>query len=501
MRYPRQTLHLLFVAGTIVSAAAAFDAPKGDLATQARAELYAARYDKAVELYRALLSKEPGADCYDELMRALIEAHSAKAAYALAGEALARAPQTAGTQTAAGLAMYRKGDIGKAENYFRAALKIDPKHPGALTGLASIYSAVSNPRTARDLLNRAYTSNPEDPALMRAHANTLKGDEHIAALEKLLAVIDAATEEARDLRVHIAVDRAIHGRKVRRLVSAYQPARLKLVQILNGVGRFRGFGLRVQFNHSYTGTLMLDTGASGISIAPKSAQKAGLELLSGLSNEAQGIGDKEPDDSLGYLASEIRVGDVILADHPVAVFRSAKDSDVHGLIGADVFQKFIITLDFRYGRIELQPYATPEPDEPVDATSVPAGFHRVFRAGNHLLMPTQVNDSPNKFFVIDSGSSANLIDIEAAREFTGVHSDSRTDVRGIQGKVDKVSRADRINLKFAGFVQDNPDLVAIDLEKLGDAMGIAVTGVLGMPVIGQLRLTIDYREGAVKLMH
>ncbi len=115
------------------------------------------------------------------------------------------------------------------------------------------------------------------------------------------------------------------------------------------------------------------------------------------------------------------------------------------------------------------------------------------------MIPTSVNQSAPKLFLLDSGASTNLLDAQAAREFTGVHRDDYTNVRGVQGKVAKVSRADRVTLVFAGFGQDNPDLVAIDLEKMGNGLGIAVTGVIGMPGLRQVKMTIDYREGAVRL--
>jgi predicted aspartyl protease len=395
--------------------------------------------------------------------------------------------------------MVRRGDLTQAQNYFRAAIKLDSNYPPALTGLAYIYSSVSHAKTARALLLQAYHASPDDPVLMLAHANTLKGDEHLAALEEVLPLLDPESEEARGLRARIALDRALHGRKVCRLASAYQPARIKLVHITTGPDRLRGFGLRVQFNQLYTATLMIDTGASGISIAPKAAQKAGLEPLSGQSEPAKGIGDQKAADEFSYLASEIRIGEVIFADHPISVFRSAKDSDADGLIGADVFQKFIVTLDFPDNQLRLEPYPAMPPDEPEDSESVPEGFHRVFRVGNHLMIPTSVNGSSSKLFLIDSGTSSNLIDSEAAREFTGVHEDGRTEVRGLQGKVEHVSRAERISLIFGGFRQDNADLVAISLEAASDAEGIGITGVLGMPVLTQLRLTIDYRGGAVRL--
>jgi hypothetical protein len=367
-----------------------------------------------------------------------------------------------------------------------------------MSGLAEIYSAVSKSRTARDLLRQAYLACPDDPALMLARANTLRSTEHIAALEKTLAAIDPASEDARGLRAHIASDRAVGDRKIRRLTSTYEPARIKLTEIMQSPTRLRGFGVRVQFNQRHIATLLLDTGASGISLAPNIAKKAGLELLSDESSEAKGIGNKKPQDSFSYLASEVRIGPVVFADHPVSVFRAAKDSDIEGLIGADVFQRFIVNLDFPRLQMDLEPYQSTTDDDPQDVSATNEGFHRVVRAGTHLLIATSVNQSKAKFFLIDSGSFSNLIDSDAAHEFTGVRQDGFTNVRGIQGKVDRVSRAEQITLVFAGFRQDNPNLIAISLESPSDSLGIGITGVLGMPVLRQLKLTIDYRAGAVR---
>jgi hypothetical protein len=69
---------------------------------------------------------------------------------------------------------------------------------------------------------------------MLAKANSLKGADHIAALEKVLAIYDPESDEARGLRAHIAIDRAIGDRKIRRLTSAYESASIKLLPLWDG---------------------------------------------------------------------------------------------------------------------------------------------------------------------------------------------------------------------------------------------------------------------------
>ena len=478
-----------------------------DVQSEAQRELFAARYDKAVTLYTRLLTEQPAeTDAWYGLVRAELGLRQSRDAYAAAEEALRKAPQSAGAQTAAGLAMYRRGDLAKAEGHFRAALRIKPDYPGALMGLASVFTSVSMFKSARDLRLKAYSQSPNDPELMTAYANTLKGEDLIAKLEAALALCDPSSERARNLGVLIANLRTAGQRRLRRLTSPYEDSRVKLFQIMDGPSRPRGVGVHLRLNGKQTAKLLLDTGASGIALSPRLAEKAGLQVINGEASETKGIGDQKAQTSVAYLASEVRAGDTVFADYPVSVFRGAQTSDFDGLIGADVFQQFLVKIDFVQMAISLEtrPEGAPQAsDELMDWNGKAApGFYRVFRFGDHLAVPTFINAEHSgahpSLFLIDSGSTSNLIDAETAREFTKVRSDSRTIVKGIQGKVDQASRADRISLIFAGFRQDNPDLIAINLEKMNDSMGVGFGGILGMPVLANLAVTIDYLKGAVK---
>jgi len=391
-------------------------------------------------------------------------------------------PETAEVQAAAGLAAYRSGDLNKAETCFRKSLKLKDSYAEGLRGLALIYSAVSKFKSARALIVAAYHASPGDPQLITAWANTLHGDEHIAALERALAIYDRGSREARVLRAHIARDQAVGARKLRRLETPYQNYQIKLLPISPGTGQPYGIGMRAQLNKGHTVQLMLDTGSSGISISPKAAEKCGLEILGGESTEARGMGSQKPQEAFDYLARQITIGGLSFADFPVDAFRAAKTPDYDGLIGADVFQRFLVTIDFRGMRLLLETYPE-EPDtegEGADAAaSLPPGFFRFLRFGNHITVHTS----------------------DVAKESTKVRADSYTALRGIQGRVDKVSRASQVSLVFAGFRQDNSNLLAASLESLGDAGGVGIAGILGMPVLRQMKLTLDYRNGAVRFEH
>ena len=485
------------VASVTVLLAFATDAPPGD---PAQHELYSAHWMRAAELYRGIVSANPTrGDAWDALVRALIEAHQAADAYAAADDAMRSAPGTAGAYAAQGRALYRKGQLAEAETAFQKAARLDAKCASALAGLARVRSAVGKFKMAETLAGMAYRAAPDDPELILGWANTLKGADHVAALRRALAIFDAETREARFLRAHIASDVALGDRHTRVLESPYREYELNLVDILTGPRHSRGVGLRVRFNDSYESTLLLDTGAGGLSLSRKAAKKAGFEALEEEGTEIHGIGDQNRPDAIRHLANTVRIGGLVLRNCPVAVFDAAKDSDADGLIGADVFARFLVQLDWPRMKLRLLPYpgATSLSEEARDSDSPANGFQRIYAVG-HLLMPTLINDEPPCLFLIDSGAAINLINVSAARGATKVHRSDAV-LSGVQGRVRQVSRADRVRLTFGNFRQDNTDILATDLSRLSDDLGIEVGGVLGMPVLSQLVVTIDYRNAAIRL--
>src|SRR5262249_39577168 len=137
-----------------------------------------------------------------------------------------------------------------------------------------------------DLRLQALRYSAGDPELMLVQANVLQGPEHIAALERVLVLVDPASEMARNLRSHIQSDRALGDRKPRRLTSPYQHSKIKLYAVMDGATRLIGAGMHVQVNQKQTVRLLLDTGATGIALSPKAAEKIGLEPIEAESSKA-----------------------------------------------------------------------------------------------------------------------------------------------------------------------------------------------------------------------
>ena len=135
-----------------------------------------------------------------------------------------------------------------------------------------------------------------------------------------------------------------------------------------------------------------------------------------------------------------------------------------------------------------------------------AKWERVYRSGHMLLIPTAIVETKQvkdvgawkeKLFVLDTGAASNLISPAAAREVTKVSRDSSTNIRGIQGAVDKVYEAGKFTLSFANLRLDSPSMTAVDMTRISHEDGVDVSGAIGAPALFQVVMHIDYRDNLV----
>jgi hypothetical protein len=222
------------------------------------------------------------------------------------------------------------------------------------------------------------------------------------------------------------------------------------------------------------------------------------------------------------LANSIKIGALEFRDCPVMVVdKRGSLLGEDGFIGSDVFQDFLIDLDFpnkklRLGRLPKRPddasdqislltYAREadpsaksgtSPDTTASHASLPTytsvtkrffpaqfsfAFVPAFRFGHLLLIQTEVGDSPEpRIFAIDTGAPRNLFFVSTAREITKVQENSRVALKGLSGSVSKVYDAERTALHFAHVQQYADKETALNLEAISDEIGTEVSGVLGV---------------------
>jgi predicted aspartyl protease len=497
-------------------------------------------YDHAIELYQQQLQKEPNSpELTAGLAEALLRQQKFADAQTLVEKALAQIPQSSVLMTSLGEVQYRAGKPWLAVSSAENAVKLDPCNPQARLLESRMLRLNSYYASAAGELATAHALDPTNPRIRSRWLETLPLKDRIAELEAYLASPNGEDPETlKSLRFHLAYlqQAALQPHKACRLVSQADTANIPFASLMQDATHIRAFGLTVKLN-DHDARLQIDTGAGGLVLSRATADHAGLKQYS--ENEVSGIGSQGNRSAYTAFADDIKIGPLEFKDCAVEVLDKghAIPGNGDGLIGMDVFSRFVVTLDYPERKLLLSPLparpgdtneskptlettGTANPEAPHDATDAgPApkrvtrgpfdryvapemeNWTRVYRVGHNLLVPAVLNDSSPRLFVIDTGSFSTLVDPEVAREVTKVRNQSAVTVRGINGKVDKVYSADDITFKFANMSQRVPNAVSISTAGMSKNMGTEVGGLIGITALGQLTISIDYRDGLVKFVY
>jgi tetratricopeptide (TPR) repeat protein len=436
---------------------------------------------------------------------------------------------------------FRQGKITAAEKEWVDVINAGHSDARAYLGLARVRDSVAMHKSAKTMIDKAHALDAEDPDIQSYWIRTLERADRIKYYEAYLAGDNnLGAEERTELQSYLSYlkQRATQPGSCQ-LVSKVTATQTPLARLLMDPTHLRGYGLSVALNGTKT-KMMLDTGASGIVVNRRLAERASITKLA--ETRIWGVGDKGAKDAYIGTANSIRIGELEFHDCPVEVVESRSVAEEEGLIGADVFEKFLVEIDFPNEKLKLKelPQRPGQPEERLaldnseeggDDSSVavspdakPRGtdspleaqlsgpqdryiapemqpFTRIFRFGHDLLVPTRIGDAPSKLFLLDTGALNNAISPQAAREVTKVQGDSDTIVKGLSGSVKKVYSANQAVIQFGHLKQENQDMLAFDTSAISDSNGTEVSGILGFAMLRFLDIKIDYRDALVEFSY
>jgi tetratricopeptide (TPR) repeat protein len=533
--------------------------PAIDPAVAAADKLYrAGKFAEAEASYQSLLKTDSKLVLAQVgLVRAILRQEKIDEALDAVNSALAAQSNSAALLAAKGDVQFRRAEMSDAELSYLAAKKLDHREVHAYLGLARVYGAYSMYRIAYGELRIAHEIAPGDIEVQRAWLGMLPRKERLAALEAYLGgPHPEAEEETKRMTEYLeflktTADKPIHAC---RLTSKVEQTETKLETMkaederrTKGISLPRGIGLSAKLNGQNV-SLLLDTGAGGIIVSRKVAEKAGLTRVSAV--RFGGIGDQGLQSGYTAVADRIRIGELEFQDCVVAVSTQPSVAVGDGLIGADVFGDYLVDIDFPEMRLKLSPLPKrpedtvaptslnsegeeqtnaeqplPEKDQkegsateqttkeqkpsppssetarrlPRDRYIAPemANWTKVFRFRHAILVPTSVNDSKPMLFGLDTGAFSNILSLRAGRQAAKVGSNYRDRVSGVSGEVNQVYSSKKATLSFGHFRQSNQGIVTLDLSDVSSQIGTEVSGFLGFEMLRRLELKLDYRDGLV----
>ena len=477
------------------------------------------KFDEALKAYNAIVATggAVAAAAYAGIARVDLEKNDPAAAYDAAQKALALTPDKPPAIVALGEVYFRQGKIPEAQAAFVKPLKNCDLDARAFLGLYRVYAISLNWKRAKTNIDQAFKLDPTDSEIAYYHNQTLSLAERIRALQAQLDSADANGDEKEKegMKKRLELMKARQDQPVVcRITTKLTETETELEPMLDRPGHVRGYGLTMNINGA-PARLLLDTGASGISIDQNLAEKAGVKKL--FDTTIGGIGEEHDVASYIGTVEKVRIGNLEFANCQVGVLKERQVVGEDGLIGADVFENFLIDINMPKHKLKLS-QLPPYPDQTEQAMSLGSGaavnkyahdryfppemkdYTAVFISRSDLLIPTSVNSSSPKLFLIDTGAFDNQLSLATAREVTKVRTDydNYGTIKGVSGKVKTVYRAEQAVLQFANFKQDRSDLFAFDLAHISFGSGTEISGILGFQMLFELEMKIDYRDGLIK---
>lgn len=501
---------IVFLVLALLTPFTALGQTTSDPLASADAQFRQAKFDDAVATYRKVLAGDSAnLAAHRGLVRTLLEQDNVREAGKAVTAALAFAQHDAPLLALQGDLLFRQAEFEKARFAYFAALQEDKNLARAYWGVGRILETERRLKSAKQSFQKAYELDAHDPDIVLAWAGTRsKVAEQIPALEAYLALAPWTPKWlVEGVRSGIEVLKVLGDEKTFVAPESLPKVSVKMETLRpNPRHGEEGVGIKVSFNGEKPETLVLDTGASGILITRRLAEKAGVKRLAG--GYLRGIGDAGMREIYYGKIDSVRVGDLELRNCIVEVIDSKYLPGRNGIIGPKVFSQFLVQMDYPRGVFELVPLAKragvngEEDGWQFDRTIAPemAEF-TPFRMFDHMiLLETRVNASTKKLFLVDSGSALNLVSARLAEEVTEKATDHTVGVRGLSGSVSDVYFARQVSLEFAGLRQACVNAICIDL-KFGKSVGTEVSGILGHQILQYVVLTVDYRNGLLKMTY
>lgn len=493
--------------------AAKAETASADPMESARAMMKSGKYVDAAAAFKLLVEKDPTSEeAQTGLMRSLLHAQKLDDAEAAAAKALTAVPKSASVHATVGDVLLRDGKLGEAEAEYRAALKFNGDSARAWFGVGRIYDIVYMRKHARDAFAKAHSLDPDDEEIFNHWLDTLSYAEQVEALKKHVG--DHPTERQSQ---YLKLLEQVAQKKPFSVAGDIKHTELKLQPygrelamvdfVANQEGArpvSKGFALQVKFNDRASAMLLVDTGAEGITIGRRLAEKIGVVRIA--NSYIGGIGDKGPVEGYLGLVDKIEIGNIEFHNCIVEVSSRNDLVDQAGLLGPGIFKDYLITFDWKAQKMLLAPLPrNPAGDgsdgEPQDRYIAPEmqSFTKAYRFGSdHIFIPVVVSDKVLGTFMLDTGADSNLVTPRIANQVTKSTYEGDY-IKGVSGSVSQVLNGDKAILQFAKMRVRSDDIPIINFGGTSRSFGTELGGLIGIRTLVQMKMTIDYRDGLVDL--
>jgi len=403
-------------------------------------------------------------------------------------KALESAPSNPDLLCLLGDILYRHAQFDAAEQAYTTALESAPEFARAHWGLGRISKLHFDRRSAVRYFAKAFRLDPQDSEVILAYADATFDSETRKRLWLRYLNLAGEDDPARtsDIRARLAIEERIGNRPLSALASPYRSYRFSMTRFFAAGPVPDGLLLTVRIGENKPLRLVFDTGGSGVIVNSAALRGADLEFLADAS--IAGIGSGPPMAARVALAPSLAIGDLVLNNVALQVVDRKIVRGADGVIGADVFREFLVTLDGKSRTLELTPLQGVMETE---AASIQMPAYSI----SHLLLVRATLDGVREgYYLLDTGSANSVISKNVEVSVSG-----SVPLWGAQGEVAGAHRIQPVNLKLAGAQWVDPTPISADLSRFSDHHGVEIAGTIGYSLLARSVLTINYRDGWVQI--
>ena len=485
------------------------------------AEIAFARYDfkKAQTLFAAAYAKDP-TDLKSRQMEIdsllgqnkIDDARKKTDAWTAADSNSARAILTASELR------FAEGDWPESYGLALRAAKANPCLAEAYDNMAHFETAAGFRATAASHLHLAHQLAPNDPTVRGDWIRSLPLEQRIAEREKFFETSKTITDKERPVIAKTLKKMAALSDNRCELQSSTGSARIPMTLIERSGEQL--WGLEIAFNGRKR-VLQIDTGASGF-VLTHGAGAVGLRPVD--TSRVGGFGNQGSSGVTLNRADSVHIGGLEFKNCVVETLQNSgilggeamglgeRLDFIDGLVGSDIFDRYLVTLDYIKHEVRLEPLPQ-NPAHPLQAALLdPLGgsndpdrmlldrytapsmqsWTKIYRQDHAIIMPaylhTDTKGGHPVLFVVDTGSFSNLVDLNAIKEFSTTQ-DTGGYAQGLSG-VQKLYEAGKFTVDFAGLRLPVKNMDSTDLSRFGGG----IMGFFGFPTLQQLVMHIDYRD-------
>jgi hypothetical protein len=500
--------------------------------TDADIAFYNGDSQKATTLYADAVARDPSNEIARvRQIQALLDLQKNTEAAQLADAWTAKS-NDAFAVLASGSVRLDEGDLVEGYALLAKAAALDPCLADVYQSMARFEELAGYHDTSRKHLALAHQLDPLNDRIRLNWIDSLAPSDQIEELEKYLTDSKLLDDKRRAyFSAVIERKRAITKANCHMVSKAHAVTiPMRIFPNVNGIDYY---GLEIEFNGT-SRLLWIDSTRSGLNLYADSSAGLNLTTLDKPHPGLVGVQQRYLNDEIKKAAS-VKIGGIEFADCPVQVPASlnssgrmqvSQDSDLFGgLIGTDIFDRYLITLDYVRHEVRLEPLPR-SPSETIPAEHLDAmggdlgsiasandryvapamqNWTKIYRKNQHLLMPVRIGSPGIKLFRLDTYDLFSAISPQTATEVTSLKRDgagylspdSVPDDFDSDSKGMKAFKTGSLTLDFANMRLPFHSMVALDTSYISKDVGVTISGFLGYPELSKLVMHLDYRDNLV----